>query len=165
VTRNRERFGFARWCEIAMKILGIDYGEKRIGLALSDPSNTVARSMKVLKRNETRSWLGEIKAIVHQNKVEKIIIGLPRNMNGSLGEKGKEVLAFVKVLEKVVRVPIVTWDERLTTVSAEKVLRQAELSRKKRKDILDKLSACIILQNYLDSIGSSQEERSGENNK
>ena len=148
-----------------MKILGIDYGEKRIGLALSDISNTVAQSLKVLKRNATRSWLGEIKAIVDKNKIEKIVIGLPKNMNGSIGEKGKEVLAFVKVLGKVVRVPIVTWDERLTTVSAEKVLRQAELSRKKRKDILDKLSACIILQNYLDSIESSQKEKSRESNK
>jgi len=148
-----------------MKILGIDYGEKRIGLALSDSSNTVARSMKVLKRNGSRSWVREIEAIVDQNKIERIVVGLPKNMNGSLGEKGKEVLAFVKVLEKVVRVPIVTWDERLTTVTAEKVLLQADLSRKKRKDILDKLSACIILQNYLDSIGSSQKERSGENNK
>jgi len=150
---------------IVMKILGIDYGEKRIGLALSDPSNTVARSLKVLKRNGTRKLLGEIKAVVDQNKIEKIVIGLPKNMNGSLGEKGNEVLAFVKILEKVVKVPIVTWDERLTTVSAEKVLRQAELSRKKRKDILDKLSACIILQNYLDSIGSDQKERSEESNK
>lgn len=148
-----------------MKILGIDYGEKRIGLALSDISNTVARSLKVLKRNATRSWLGEIKAIVDKNKIEKIVIGLPKNMNGSIGEKGKEVLAFVKVLGKVVRVPIVTWDERLTTVSAEKVLLQAELSRKKRKDILDKLSACIILQNYLDSIEYNQKEKSRENNK
>ena len=148
-----------------MKILGIDYGEKRIGVALSDPSNMVARSLKVLKRNGTRSWLGDIKAIVNQNKIEKIVIGLPRNMNGSLGGKGKEVLAFVKVLEKVIRVPIVTWDERLTTVSAEKVLRQAELSRKKRKDSLDKVSACIILQNYLDSIGWGQKEKSRESNK
>jgi len=148
-----------------MKILGIDYGEKRIGLALSDPSNMVARSLKVLKRNGTRRWLGEMKEIIEQNKIEKIVIGLPRNMNGSMGEKGKEVLAFVKVLEKVVNVPIVTWDERLTTVSAEKVLLQAELSRKKRRDILDKLSACIILQNYLDSIGSRQKERSRRNNR
>jgi len=148
-----------------MKILGIDYGQKRIGLALSDPSNMVARSLKVLKRNGTRKLLGEIKAVIDQNKIERIVIGLPKNMNGSLGEKGNEVLAFVKILEKVVKVPIVTWDERLTTVSAEKVLRQAELSRKKRKDILDKLSACIILQNYLDSIGSDQKERSEESNK
>ncbi len=148
-----------------MRILGIDYGEKRIGLALSDRSNMVARSLKVLNRNGTRSWLEEIKAIVDQNKIEKIVIGLPRNMNGSLGEKAKEVLAFVKVLEKAVGVPTVTWDERLTTVSAEKVLLQAELSRKKRKDILDKLSACIILQNYLDSIESGQKERSGGNNR
>jgi len=148
-----------------MKILGIDYGEKRTGLALSDPSNMVARSLKVLKRNGTRKLLGEIKAVVDQNKIERIVIGLPKNMNGSLGEKGKEVLAFAKILEKVIKVPIVTWDERLTTVSAEKVLRQAELSREKRKDILDKLSACIILQNYLDSIGSEQKEKSGESDK
>jgi putative Holliday junction resolvase len=139
---------------MAMKILGIDYGEKRIGLALSDSSNTIARSMKVLQRNRAGRWLEEIKAVVNQNKVERIVIGLPKNMNGSLGQKGKEVLAFVKVLEKLVRVPIVTWDERLTTVTAERVLLEAELSRKKRKRILDKLSACIILQNYLDSIGS-----------
>jgi len=131
-------------------------------LALSDPSNMIARSLKVLERNATRSWLEEMKGIVEQNKIEKIVIGLPRNMNGSLGEKGQEVLAFVKVLEKVVRVPIITWDERLTTVSAEKVLREAELSREKRKNVLDKLSACIILQNYLDSIGSSEKERSNK---
>jgi len=148
-----------------MKILGIDYGEKRIGLAMSDASNMVASSLKVVKRNATRSWLGEIKTIVDENKVEKIVIGLPKNMNGSIGEKGKEVLAFMKVLGKVVKVPIVTWDERLTTVSAEKVLLQADLSRKKRKDILDKLSACIILQNYLDSIEYSQKDKSKESNK
>ena len=150
---------------ITMRILGIDYGEKRIGLALSDPSNTVAQSLKVVNRNRTPSWLGEIKEIIDENKVEKIVIGLPKNMNGSIGEKGKEVLAFVKVLEKAISVPIVTWDERLTTVSAEKVLLQADLSRRKRKDILDKLSACIILQNYLDSIGSGQKEKSRESNK
>ncbi|MFB0525847.1 MAG: Holliday junction resolvase RuvX [bacterium] len=148
-----------------MKILGMDYGEKRIGLALSDISNMVARSLKVLNRDTTRNWLGEIKTIVDENKIEKIVIGLPKNMNGSIGEKGKEVLAFVKVLGKVAKVPIVTWDERLTTVSAEKVLRQAELSRKKRKDILDKLSACIILQNYLDSIGPAQKDKSKESNR
>ena len=148
-----------------MKILGIDYGEKRIGLALSDPSNLVARTLKVLKRNSGRGWLEEIKSVIHKDRIEKIVVGLPKNMNGSLGEKGKEVLAFVKVLEKVVSVPVVTWDERLTTVIAEKVLRQAELSRKKRKEILDKLSACIILQNYLDSIAPGQRETTGESNK
>lgn len=148
-----------------MKILGIDYGEKRIGLAMSDASNMVASSLKVLNRDTTRNWLGEIKTIIDENKIEKIVIGLPRNMNGSIGEKAKEALAFMKVLGKVVKVPIVTWDERLTTVSAEKVLLQADLSRKKRKDILDKLSACIILQNYLDSIEYSQKEKSKESNK
>ena len=99
-----------------MKILGIDYGQKRIGLALSDPSNMVARSLKVLKRNGTRKLLGEIKAVIDQNKIERIVIGLPKNMNGSLGEKGNEVLAFVKVLEKVAKMPIVTWDERLSLI-------------------------------------------------
>ena len=148
-----------------MKILGIDYGEKRIGLALSDISNMVARSLKVLNRETNRNWLGEIKTIVDENEIKQIVIGLPKNMNGSIGKKGEEVLAFVKVLEKRVKVPIVTWDERLTTVAAEKVLRQAELSRKKRKGILDKLSACIILQNYLDSIGTGQKEKIEESNK
>lgn len=156
---------FADSCGIAMRILGIDYGEKRIGLALSDVSNMVAQSLKVLKRNATSSWLAEIKAIVNKNKIEKIVVGLPKNMNGSIGKKGKEVLTFVKVLEKGVKVPIVTWDERLTTVSAENVLRQADLSRKKRKGILDKLSACIILQNYLDSIGPGQKEKIKESNR
>ena len=148
-----------------MRILGIDYGEKRIGLALSDISNMVARSLKVLNRETNRNWLGEIKTIVDENEIKQIVIGLPKNMNGSIGKKGEEVLAFVKVLEKRVKVPIVTWDERLTTVAAEKVLRQAELSRKKRKGILDKLSACIILQNYLDSIGTGQKEKIEESNK
>ncbi|MDH5174193.1 MAG: Holliday junction resolvase RuvX [Elusimicrobiota bacterium] len=148
-----------------MKILGIDYGEKRIGLALSDASNIIAHGLKVLNRDTTDKWLEEIKTVVRENKIEKIVIGLPKNMNGSIGEKGKEVLALVKLLEKVVNVPIVTWDERLTTVSAEKVLLQAELSRKKRKGILDKLSASIILQNYLDSIGPAQKEKSKESGK
>lgn len=147
-----------------MKILGIDYGEKRIGLALSDASNIVAHGLKVLDRVKTSRWLQEIKTIVRENKIEKVVIGLPKNMNGSIGEKGKEVLAFVKVLERLVNVPVVTWDERLTTVSAEKVLLQAELSRKKRKGIRDKLSASIILQNYLDSIGPAQ-EKSKESDK
>ncbi len=141
-----------------MRILGIDYGEKRIGLALSDAANIIARSLKVLNRDRSGNWLEEIRTIVSENKIEKIVLGLPKNMNGSIGEKGKEVLAFVKVLEKVVNVPIVTWDERLTTVSAEKVLLQAELSRKKRKGIRDRLSASIILQNYLDSIRPVQEK-------
>jgi len=139
-----------------MKILGIDYGEKKVGLALSDPSNTIAQSLKVLKRKGSLSFLEQIKAIVNQNRVEKIVVGLPRNMNGSVGEKGKEVLAFVKALGKAVEVPIVTWDERLTTVTAERVLLQADLSREKRSEVLDKLSACIILQSYLDSITSNQ---------
>ena len=148
-----------------MKILGIDYGEKRIGLALSDASNIIAHGLRVLNRVTTGNWLEEIKTIVDENKIEKIVIGLPKNMSGSIGEKGKEVLALVKLLEKVVNVPIVTWDERLTTVSAEKLLLQAELSRKKRKGILDKLSASIILQNYLDSIGPAQKEKSKESGK
>jgi len=148
-----------------MKILGIDYGEKRIGLAVSDPSNMVAGSLNVLKRNRTRSWFKELKLIIDENKIEKIVVGLPVNMNGSLGEKGREVLAFVEVLKKGVKVPVVTWDERLTTVSAEKLLRQAKLSREKRKDILDKLSASIILQSYLDSILLSQKVKSRERNK
>ncbi|NIM03243.1 Holliday junction resolvase RuvX [bacterium] len=148
-----------------MKILGIDYGEKRIGLALSDISNMVARSLRVLNKDATRNWFEEIKTIVNENEIKQIVIGLPKNMNGSIGKKGKEVLAFVKVLEKGVKVPIVTWDERLTTVSAEKVLRQADLSRKKRKRVLDKLSACIILQNYLDSIGPGEKDKIEESNR
>jgi len=148
-----------------MKILGIDYGEKRIGIAVSDPSNIVARSLKVLKRNGTRSWVKELKLIIDENKIEKIVVGFPVNMNGSLGEKGREVLAFVEVLKKRLKVPVVTWDERLTTVSAEKLLRQIKLSREKRKDILDKLSASIILQSYLDSILPSQKVNSRERNK
>jgi len=135
-----------------MKILGIDYGEKRIGLAVSDSSNILARGLKVLRRNGTRGWVKELKLIIGENKIEKIVVGLPVNMNGSLGEKGREVLAFVEVLKKGIKLPVVTWDERLTTVSAEKLLRQTKLSREKRKDILDKLSASIILQSYLDSI-------------
>jgi len=146
-----------------MKILGIDYGEKRIGLAVSDPSHTVAHSLKALERKGTRNYFKEIKSLVEENWVGRIVVGLPRNMDGSLGKKSKEVLDFVKELEKVVKVPVVTWDERLTTVSAERILREAELSREKRKTILDKLSACIILQSYLESTEFNRKQ--GENNK
>jgi len=109
----------------------------------------------VIKRKSIEKDLQDIKNFIKENHVEKIVIGLPKNMNGTVGFQGSKVLNLVEKLKEVTSLPVITWDERLTTVMAERVLIQADMSRKKRKSIIDKMAAAIILQNYLDSQNNS----------
>lgn len=134
-----------------MRIMGLDVGEKRIGIALSDPMGWTAQGHSVLHRRKIEEDLASLAQICAENNVEKLVLGLPRNMNGSLGFKAQEVQEFGKVLREYLQLPIEYIDERLTTVSAEKVLLQADVSRKKRRQVIDKLAAVYILQTYLDS--------------
>ncbi len=129
------------------RILGLDVGEKRIGVAVSDPLGYTAQGISTIKRED----VVDLKKIVGDYNIEKIVVGLPKNMDGSVGEQGKKILAFIEDLKKEINLPILTWDERLTTKEAEGVLLRADLSRAKRKKVIDKLAAALILQNYLDS--------------
>jgi putative Holliday junction resolvase len=134
-----------------MRILGLDVGSKTIGVAVSDELNLIAHGVTTLKRKGKRLDIKDLLGMIEELKVEKVVVGLPKNMNGSLGPSAKMVLSLVEELKKFVDLPIITWDERLSTVAAEKVLLEADVSRKKRKRVIDKVAALLILQGYLDS--------------
>jgi putative Holliday junction resolvase len=133
------------------KILGIDFGERRIGLAVSDDLGSMARSLLTIDTKETKNVWGELRQIIEKEKIEMIVVGLPQNMNGTLGEKGEKVLAFVEELKKKTNLSVVTEDETLSTVEAQRILRETGRKMKKHKKSLDKISAALILQSYLDS--------------
>jgi len=135
-----------------MRILGIDYGHKRLGLALSDEEKILASPLPVYQRRGDKQDLTYLTRLVEEKEVGQIVVGLPRNMNGSLGEMAKEVLAFVDTLKKKTDLPVDTFDERLSSAEAERVLIQADLSRKRRKTLRDSLAAVLILQGYLESL-------------
>lgn len=135
-----------------MRILGLDVGTKRIGIAISDELGWTAQGIMTLHRSNGQSDLGEIRDIAREYGVEKIVVGLPRNMNGSLGPQAEMTLGFAQELREILGVPIITWDERLSTVEATKMLIRADLSRKKRKRKVDMTAAILILQSYLDSL-------------
>ncbi|MFA4844786.1 MAG: Holliday junction resolvase RuvX [Candidatus Margulisiibacteriota bacterium] len=136
-----------------MRILGLDYGEKRIGVAVSDPLAIIAQGVAVLGKGETfADDLRELKRIIKKyDGVDEIVVGLPKRMSGEIGIAAEKVLAFVAELKKEFKLNIVTWDERLTTVMAERSLIEAGLSREKRKKVIDQSAAANILQGYLDS--------------
>ncbi|HDL85077.1 MAG TPA: Holliday junction resolvase RuvX [Candidatus Acetothermia bacterium] len=134
-----------------MRILGIDYGSKRLGLAMSDEDEILASPLPVHVRTSLEEDLSFLTRLARRNKVETIVLGLPLNMNGSQGEMARAVQEFATELRRTCRVPVVLFDERLTTSEAERVLIQADISRKKRKNLRDGLAAVLILQGYLDS--------------
>jgi len=133
-----------------MRILGIDYGRKRIGFAISDPDGILASPLPIWTRTDIGSDVEHVAQLVHENGVERIVVGLPLNMDGSAGEMVDEVAVFAERLRTRGKIPVVTFDERLTTAEAERVLVQANLSRKKRKGVRDSLAAVLILQGYLE---------------
>lgn len=133
-----------------MRILGLDMGDKTIGVAVSDEMGWTAQGLKTLIRKGFNEELSSIKEIIEEYGVKEVLVGLPKNMNGSIGPQGKKVITFVERLKTALPLPVLLWDERLSTVRAEKVLLEADMSRKKRKGLKDKLAAQFILQGYLD---------------
>ena len=133
-----------------MRTMGFDVGSLTIGIAISDELGITAQGLKTLRRRSMEDDLKEIATIIDQFEIEKIVVGLPKNMDGTLGKQAEFVLKWIKVLMDKIQVPVVTWDERLSTVGASKVLLEADLSRRKRKKVIDKLAAVLILQGYLD---------------
>jgi putative pre-16S rRNA nuclease len=132
------------------RIIGIDYGSVRMGLAMSDETRTIAGGLEVYRRRGEAQDIAHLAAIVVQHAAELVVLGLPYNMDGSLGPKAEEVLRFKSALERAIPCPVVTIDERLTTVEAERVLLEGDLSRAKRRDLRDQVAAVLILQHYLD---------------
>lgn len=136
-----------------MKILGLDVGEKTIGVAVSDALKMTAQGLETLRWDEAdyESAIPLLEKIIRQYEVSKIVVGLPKNMNGTIGERAEASQNFATFLEQHFSLPVVLWDERLTTIAAERILLEADVSRKKRKKVIDKMAAAMILQGYLDA--------------
>ena len=134
-----------------MRIMGLDVGNKTIGVALSDPLGWTAQGLEVIRRENVEKDIGRLSEIAQEYGVEKILVGIPKNMNATIGPQGEKVLAFIEQLKARIDLPIKTWDERLSTVAAERMLIQADVSRSKRKKVIDKMAAAVILQGYLDA--------------
>lgn len=133
-----------------MRILAIDLGEKRIGIAISDELGITAQGLPTIPSTTEDENLKKIKKLVDKYNVKKIILGLPKNMNGTLGRQAEKSLSFAQKIKNIHQVPVELEDERLSTSKAERLLIQADRSRKKRKKVIDKMSAVVILQSYLD---------------
>ena len=135
-----------------MRILGLDVGQKTIGVAVSDPLGFTAQGLTTIRRTKKEQDIQEIKKFCDEYDVKVIVIGLPKNMNGTIGPSGEITMSFGKLIEEELKVEIKFWDERLTTVAANKAMLEADLSRSKRKKIVDKVASTYILQGYLDMI-------------
>lgn len=143
-----------------MRVLGLDYGSKTVGVAISDPLGLTAQGVETIWRkqeNKLRQTLARIEELISEYQVERIVLGYPKNMNNTVGERALKSLEFKEKLEKRTGLPIVLWDERLTTVEANRTLMEAKVRRENRKQYLDELAAIFILQGYLDSLGMKSE--------
>jgi putative Holliday junction resolvase len=143
-----------------MRIMSMDIGSRTIGVAISDELGMTAQGLKTIKRRSIEEDLKEISLIIEQYKIDKIVVGLPKNMDGTVGKQAGVVLQWIKTFQEKISIPVETWDERLSTVEASKILLEADLSRKKRKGVIDKLAAVLILQGYLNQTGKKDDEPS-----
>ena len=138
-----------------MRILGLDYGSKTVGVAVSDPLGLTAQAVETIWRkqeNHLRQTLARIDELAAEYQVERIVLGYPKNMNNTIGERAEKALEFQQMLEKRTGLQVIMWDERLTTVEANRTLMEASVRRENRKKYLDQLAAVFILQGYLDSL-------------
>jgi putative Holliday junction resolvase len=135
-----------------MRILALDHGTKRIGVAVSDETKTIAQPLEYIPAEPFAGFLDRLKQLIREKEVSLILIGLPRNMDGSYGPAAEKVQTFVGVLAGAITVPIKMWDERLTSAQANRILIQGGVRRDKRKEKVDKMAAAILLQSYLDGL-------------
>ncbi|RNF40980.1 Holliday junction resolvase RuvX [Planococcus salinus] len=135
-----------------MRIMGLDVGSKTVGVAISDALGWTAQGIETVKINEQQEDFGiaRLGELIKQYEVTEIVVGYPKNMNNSIGPRAEASERFAALLEEVYSIPVVLWDERLTTMAAEKMLISADVSRKNRKKVIDKMAATMILQGYLD---------------
>ena len=135
-----------------MRILAIDHGSKRIGIAISDELKMIAQPLEFIPAEPVASFVTRLEELILDKEVESILVVLPRNMDGTYGPAAEKVQAFVTTLKGVVSVPIKTWDERLTSAQANRILIQGNVRRDKRKEKVDAMAAAILLQSYLDGL-------------
>lgn len=135
-----------------MRIIGLDVGEKRIGVAISDPLGITAQRAGVITRKKLEDDINEIKRYVDEYKADSMVVGMPLNMDGTKGRSAQKVAEFVETLSSALKIPLATYDERLSTKESEKFLISSDVSRKKRKRVIDTIAAQLILQSYLDSL-------------
>ena len=138
-----------------MRIMGLDYGSKTVGVAISDPLGITAQAIETICRkdeNKLRKTCARIQTLIEEYKVERIVLGLPKHMNNDIGDRAERSLEFGKMLSRRTGLEVVMWDERLTTVEAERTLIENKVRRENRKKYIDKIAAVFILQGYLDSI-------------
>ncbi|MGH9869464.1 MAG: Holliday junction resolvase RuvX [Candidatus Polarisedimenticolia bacterium] len=133
------------------RIMALDVGTVTIGVAISDPLGITAQPVTTLRRVGWRQDLGALQALIAAHEVQRIVVGLPLRLGGERGTAAEEVEAFARKLEAAVQLPVVSWDERLTSVQAERILLEADVSRKRRREVVHRLAAAIILQSYLDT--------------
>lgn len=138
---------------ILMRTMGLDLGSKTLGVAIGDAMGWTAQGLETIKINEATKDFGikRLGEIIQEYEVSKIVLGFPKNMNGTIGPRGEASQDFAAYLEKKFKLPVLLWDERLTTMAAERVLLEADVSRSKRKKVIDKMAAVMILQGFLDS--------------
>ncbi len=142
--------------EVRTRVLGVDLGEKRVGLAISDPLQLTAQGLPTLEIEGLKTALERISAIVREKEVGEVVLGLPLNLDGSAGPEAQKAYRFGEELEKRLRLPVKFWDERLSSRQAERVLLQGDVSRRGRRGKIDKLAAQIVLQSYLESTGPDE---------
>ena len=145
-----------------MRILGLDYGDKTVGVAVSDIFGWTAQGVEIIRRNnpmEYKQSLGRLAQLIEEYNVEKIVLGFPKNMDGSEGVRCEKTLEYKKRIENRFRnIPVELWDERLSTVAAQRFLHEADYDIKKSKSVIDKMAAVFILQGYLDSIRIKEQQ-------
>ena len=143
-----------------IRIMGLDFSSKTVGVAVSDPLGITAQGIEIVRRtseNKLRKTLARIEELVTEYEVTEIVLGFPKNMNNTIGERAEKSLAFKEMLERRTGLPVVMWDERLTTVSAERTLIENKVRREDRKKYIDQIAAVFILQGYLDSVHLNKE--------
>lgn len=137
-----------------MRIMGLDFGSKTVGVAISDPLGITAQGIEIVRRkeeNKLRRTLARIEELIVEYGVEEIVLGLPKNMNNSEGDRGEKTRNFQEMLERRSGLQVTLWDERLTTVAADKAMMEAGIRREKRKEYVDMIAAVLILQGFLDN--------------
>ena len=138
-----------------MRVLGLDFGSKTVGVAVSDPLMITAQGVEIIRRkdeNKLRQTLARIEELVKEYQVECIVLGLPKNMNNTIGDRVDKTMEFKSSLERRTGLEVIMWDERLTTVAADRAMMEAGIRRENRKDYVDMIAASLILQGYLDSL-------------
>lgn len=142
-----------------MRIMGLDYGSKTVGVAVSDSLGLTAQALETITReeeNKLRKTCARIESIIKEFEIETIVLGYPKNMNNSLGERAEKTESFREMLMRRTGLPVILWDERLSTVASERILQESRVRREDRKAVIDKVAAGLILQGYLDSLKAGE---------